>query len=129
METWYTVEDIELEFDDVPLKTNESTGEDEIDTLLIQSSLKDTQNLIMTYLRKMKTFKEEPTPLVVLELKSAYLNITRYKYSNKSNVLTQIIIDRYKEEIEYLREVAAGRVLLGEVSTKVGLINRRLQRG
>lgn len=128
MELWYTIEDLSLEFDDLPVK--EVNDEEVIDTYFLNSVLTETQTFIMTYLRKMKTLKDDtPTPLVILELKSCYMNIARYKYSNKSNVLTQAIIDRYKEDVEYLREVAAGKVLLGELPTKVGLINRKLQRG
>ena len=129
MELWYTFEDVQLEFGkELPL-VDDGTGQDVIDVNLIETALRDTQNLIMTYLRKMKTFKEDPSPLVILELKSSYLNIARYRFTNKSNELTDMIVERYKAEIEYLREVSAGKVLLGETATKVGLINRRLQRG
>lgn len=127
--TWYTVEDIQLEFDDLPVKFDDQ-GIEVIDVNLINSSLLDSQNLIMSYLRKMKTLRNDtPSDLVILELKSTYLEIARYKYNNKSNTLTELVIDRYKLALEYLREIASGKVILGEVPTKVGLINRRLQRG
>lgn len=129
MELWYTLEDIQLEFGkDIPM-IDDGTGQDIVDVNLIETALGDTQNLIMTYLRKMKTFKGDPSPLVILELRSSYLNIARYKFTNKSNELTEMVVERYKAEIEYLREVSVGKALLGETATKVGLINRRLQRG
>lgn len=127
--TWYTIEDLELEFDDLPRKFNDQ-GQEVLDVGLMNSALLDTQNLIMSYLRKMKTLQDDqPSELVILELKSSYMNIARYKYNNKSNTLTELVIERYKLELDYLREVAAGKVILGEVPKKVGLINIRLQRG
>lgn len=125
MDLWYTVEDLSLEFDDLPIDDDGNIKE-----AFLESVLKETQTFIMSYLRKMKTFKEDqPSQLVILEIKAAYLNVAHYRYSNKDHTLTEVTIERYKESLEYLREIAAGKVLLGELPEKVGLINRKLQRG
>lgn len=136
MELWITAEEFKLEFpnDFFPLLDPDGPDDGPVDDASIESEIKTQQRKILAALRKagIEILEgEQPSEAVKYDVRDSLLNMTRYGVAGKvgSYSPTDYITSNYKEALDYMNEIKAGKALISDVPKRVGLINRKLQRG
>lgn len=129
MSEWITINDLVNEYgeEDLPKKYNE-LDETVINETKVNESIISARLKIESYLRT-AGIEIPVTDSIKLELRECIYNITRYFYSDYDGGMTEEIQKRFETCINYLKDIAAGKVKLSSVSTSAGIFNLPLYRG
>lgn len=128
MTEWININNLINEFgeDDLPKKYEDELTV--INELKVNESIISARLKIESYLRSAGV--EIPViDSVKIELRECTYNITRYFYSDYDGGMTEEISKRYEMCIQYLKDIASGKVKLSSVSSSAGIFNIRLYRG
>lgn len=129
MSEWIEIEDLINEYgeDDLP-KKYDVNQEEVINSVKVNDSIVSARLKIESYLRTAGvTIPVEES--VKSELRECIYNITRFFYSDYDGGMTEEIQKRFDSCIQYLKDIASGKVRLSSTSNTAGFFNIPLFRG
>lgn len=114
------VQDVIDEFDDreLPYTDVDNNNESHINESKIENAIMDAEQHISGYLRKVGIDISNITIQTKQELRRHALNITRYYMSDSNGITTENITERYKDSVNFLKDIASGKAVLNSSISK-----------
>jgi len=127
MSEWITILDLINEYGEEDLPKKIEDNDEVINELKVNESIVSSRLKIESYLRT-AGIEIPVSDSVKLEIRECTYNITRYFYSDYDGGMTEEIQKRYEMCIQYLKDIASGKVRLSSISNNAGIFNLKLFR-
>lgn len=116
--TIINIQDLIDEFNAELPRVYDNNGEQQIDEDKLEKAIEDAELHLLSYLKKVNIDIYNPSVKLIRELRRPMLSLTRKYYSNNNGAITENIISDYDSTINWLKDVAKGRVQLTSVVSK-----------
>ena len=129
MNEWITIQDLIDEYGEYDLPKKIVNDEEVINEVKVNESITSARLKIESYLRKSGISLDPVSESTKLELRECIYNITRYFYSDNDGSMTEEIRARYETCIQYLKDIASGKVTLSSNADSAGFTFIPILRG
>ena len=119
MGSWIDKADLIDEYGEIDLPFKDDGAGNKIDNdAKIDSSILSSESIVKGYLKKANVIKYDDSNVEIALnaeqinfIRESLLSITRYYYSDNTGGEDQMIVERYKTSIEFLKDIAKGNII------------------